>query len=106
MFASLNKSTKVGIYLIGIGLFFMIAGSVLFFDRGLLAIGNIGLFTGSIILVGNKSTLRWMLQMSKLPATFLFVTGMLLAIFGWGFTGLCIEAVGFYLLFSGLFKWI
>lgn len=97
---TLSTSTKVGIYLVGLGLFFTALGCVLFFDKGLLAIGHFGFLMGSITLVGNTKTLRWMIQMSKLPATFLFVSGMVLVLTGWGFSGIVIESIGFFFLFG------
>lgn len=37
----LNDMQKIGVGLTGFGLFFMVLGMILFFDGGLLAIGNV-----------------------------------------------------------------
>ncbi|XP_068488281.1 vesicle transport protein GOT1 isoform X2 [Phaseolus vulgaris] len=52
----LTETKKAGIGLIGFGLFFTFLAIVLFFDRGLLALGNIFSLAGVAILLGWRST--------------------------------------------------
>ncbi|KAG7013877.1 Vesicle transport protein GOT1 [Cucurbita argyrosperma subsp. argyrosperma] len=46
----LTEQKKVGLGLIGFGLFFTFLGVILFFDRGLLALGNVSYFQSSMLL--------------------------------------------------------
>ncbi|EXB70347.1 Vesicle transport protein GOT1A [Morus notabilis] len=54
----ITEQKKIGIGLIGFGIFFSLLGVILFFDRGLLALGNIFWLTGVAILLGWRSTLK------------------------------------------------
>ncbi|RYR59947.1 hypothetical protein Ahy_A04g017072 isoform C [Arachis hypogaea] len=62
----LTEMKKAGIGLIGLGIFFTFLGVVLFFDRGLLALGNIFWLAGVAILLGWRS----MLSLSTNPANY------------------------------------
>ncbi|XP_054804530.1 uncharacterized protein LOC129307698 isoform X1 [Prosopis cineraria] len=52
----LSEIKKAGIGLIGFGIFFSFLGILLFFDRGLLALGNIFWLAGVALLLGWHST--------------------------------------------------
>ncbi|KAG8375948.1 hypothetical protein BUALT_Bualt09G0012200 [Buddleja alternifolia] len=54
----LNEQKKIGLGLIGFGIFFTFLAIILFFDRGLLALGNIFWLTGVAILLGWRSTFQ------------------------------------------------
>ncbi|CAL5416908.1 unnamed protein product [Camellia sinensis] len=54
----IDEQKKVGLGLIGFGIFFSILGIILFFDRGLLALGNIFWLAGVALLLGWRSTLQ------------------------------------------------
>ncbi|TQD76199.1 hypothetical protein C1H46_021335 [Malus baccata] len=59
----LSEQKKVGLGLLGFGILFTFLGVMLFFDRGLLALGNIFWLTGVALLLGWRST--WNLFTSK-----------------------------------------
>ncbi|KAI8732461.1 vesicle transport protein GOT1B [Biomphalaria glabrata] len=94
---------KIGVGLAGFGIAFLFLGMLLFFDKGLLAIGNILFISGLAFVIGLERTFRFFFQKHKLKATGFFVGGMLIVLFGWPICGMCVELYGFFLLFSGFF---
>jgi len=76
---------------------------MLFFDRGLLAIGNLAFLAGITLIIGVRKTGRWLVQREKLRGTICFLGGMGLVLLGWAFVGLILEAFGFVNLFGNFF---
>ncbi|KAH1200464.1 Vesicle transport protein GOT1 [Glycine max] len=75
--ASTRLIREIGIGLIGFGLFFTFLGIILFFDRGLLALGNIFSLAGVGILLGWRSTWALFTNRANFKALFspsLFIT--------------------------------
>ncbi|KAL5167729.1 Vesicle transport protein GOT1 [Glycine soja] len=73
----ITEIKKIGIGLIGFGLFFTFLGIILFFDRGLLALGNIFSLAGVGILLGWRSTWALFTNRANFKALFspsLFIT--------------------------------
>jgi hypothetical protein len=87
---SFSTSTKIGIYLIGLGFVFTVVGCLLFFDNGLLAVGQLGYFTGSITLIATNEPVRRLLLR---PSMMMFISGGILVVIGWQLTGLVLEAI-------------
>lgn len=94
---------KIGVGLAGFGIAFLFLGMLLFFDKGLLAIGNILFICGLAFVIGLERTFRFFFQQHKLKATGFFVGGMFIVLIGWPMIGMLIELYGFFLLFSGFF---
>jgi len=94
---------KIGVGLAGFGITFLFLGMILFFDKGLLAIGNILFICGLAFVIGLERTFRFFFQQHKLKATGFFVGGMFIVLIGWPMIGMLIELYGFFLLFSGFF---
>lgn len=94
---------KIGIGLSGFGITFLFLGILLFFDKGLLAIGNILFIVGLTIVIGLQRTARSFFQVQKIKGTAAFLGGILIVLFGWPFVGMIIEVYGFVSLFSGFF---
>lgn len=92
---------KIGVGLAGFGIAFLMLGTLMFFDRGLLAIGNILFISGLIFVIGVERTLRFFFQSHKLRATACFFAGMFIVLLGWPVVGMCVELYGMFLLFSG-----
>ncbi|XP_064480787.1 vesicle transport protein GOT1B-like [Ornithodoros turicata] len=94
---------KIGIGLTGFGITFLFLGVLLFFDRGLLALGNILFLAGLAFVIGLERTFRFFFQKHKLRGAFSFFGGIFIVIFGFPLIGIVIETYGFVLLFSGFF---
>ncbi|KAF0936141.1 hypothetical protein E2562_038866 [Oryza meyeriana var. granulata] len=59
----ISEIKKIGIGLVGFGILFSFLGMIIFFDRGLLALGNIFFLTGIGLLLGWQS--MWQLFTKK-----------------------------------------
>ncbi|KAG9280155.1 vesicle transport protein GOT1B-like isoform X1 [Astyanax mexicanus] len=98
---SLTDSQKIGMGLTGFGVFFLFFGMILFFDKALLAIGNILFVVGLAFVIGLERTFRFFFQ--KIKATSFFLGGVFVVLIGWPIVGLVLEFYGFFLLFRGFF---
>ncbi|EEC13827.1 vesicle transport protein GOT1B isoform X3 [Ixodes scapularis] len=94
---------KIGVGLAGFGVAFLFLGVLLFFDKGLLALGNILFLCGLAFVIGLERTFRFFFQRHKLRGTLAFFGGIFVVIFGFPLIGIIIETYGFVLLFSGFF---
>ncbi|KAG0629056.1 hypothetical protein M758_1G073400 [Ceratodon purpureus] len=97
----MNDRRKIGIGLTGFGVLFTFLGVVFFFDKGLLAMGNILFVAGVMITIGIKGAVSFFLKPRNYKGSILFVSGFALVVFGWPVVGMLVEAYGFVLLFSG-----
>ncbi|WVY89384.1 hypothetical protein V8G54_034898, partial [Vigna mungo] len=93
--------TKIGLGLTGFGIFFSFLGIIFFFDKGLLAIGNILFVSGVTLTIGLKSTMQFFMKRSNFKGTISFGVGFFILIIGWPILGMIIELYGFIILFSG-----
>lgn len=88
------RAWQIGMVLMGLGLFFMGLGVMFFFDRALLAMGNL-MFLGSFpLLIGVKKTLNLFnpfVNGSKWRGIAAFLGGVFLVIIGWPFFGIIVE---------------
>ncbi|XP_078715193.1 vesicle transport protein GOT1B isoform X2 [Lampetra fluviatilis] len=89
--------------LTGFGVFFLFFGMMLFFDKALLAIGNILFLAGLAFVIGLERTFRFFFQKHKLRAAAFFFGGILIVLVGWPMIGMVLEIYGFFLLFRGFF---
>jgi len=92
---------KIGIGLTGFGVLFSFLGVIFFFDKGLLAMGNILFLSGLALTIGVKSTLQFFMKRQNYKGTISFIIGFLLVLVGWALFGMILEAYGFIVLFSG-----
>ncbi|KAL8238797.1 hypothetical protein R6Q59_015364 [Mikania micrantha] len=92
---------RIGLGLTGFGVFFSFLGIILFFDKGLLAIGNILFISGVIMTIGIKSSLQFFMKPSNFKGTISFGIGFFFVIIGWPVIGMAAEAYGSLILFSG-----
>uniref|UniRef100_A0A4W6F6F2 Golgi transport 1Bb n=1 Tax=Lates calcarifer TaxID=8187 RepID=A0A4W6F6F2_LATCA len=99
----LFKSTEIGMGLTGFGVFFLFFGMMLFFDKALLAIGNILFVSGLSFVIGLERTFRFFFQRHKVKATSFFLGGVFVVLIGWPIIGVILEIYGFFLLFRGFF---
>jgi hypothetical protein len=103
-----TDNIKIGIILVSLGLFFLALGIILFFDGGLLTIGNICLLSGFPFLLGFRNTLAFFnpfRRRDKLRALLLFFSGLtLVMVFRWAFIGIVLELAGMVLVFAGFLR--
>jgi len=62
----MNDRKKIGIGLTGFGVLFSFLGVIFFFDKGLLAMGNILFLSGLALTIGVKSTLQFFYETPEL----------------------------------------
>ncbi|XP_059806159.1 vesicle transport protein GOT1A-like isoform X2 [Hypanus sabinus] len=90
---------RIGVGLMGFGVFFLLFGILLYFDRVLLGFGNILFISGLPFISGLQNTFRFFYQRQKLKGSIFFLGGILLVLFRWPGIGMLCESYGFYLLF-------
>uniref|UniRef100_A0A3P8WEX8 Golgi transport 1Ba n=1 Tax=Cynoglossus semilaevis TaxID=244447 RepID=A0A3P8WEX8_CYNSE len=100
---SLTDSQSKNPGLTGFGVFFLFFGMILFFDKALLAIGNILFVAGLAFVIGLERTFRFFFQKHKMKATGFFLGGIFVVLIGWPIVGVVLEIYGFFLLFRGFF---
>ncbi|KAJ6741146.1 hypothetical protein OIU79_001138 [Salix purpurea] len=97
----MNDRKKIGLGLTGFGIFFSFLGIVFFFDKGLLAMGNILFISGVSLTIGPKSTMQFFMKRQNFKGTISFGAGFFFVVIGWPVIGMILEAYGFIVLFSG-----
>jgi len=102
----LNDSQKIGSALIAFSLFFTLMGVLLFFDSGLISVGNLLIIPGITLVLGVERTKSFCLQQSKVKGLACFALGVFMVILGWGFIGMAIEAFGVFNLFGDFFPYV
>ena len=95
---NLSDNAKVGILLVGLGVAFLFLGVLLFFDAGLLTIGNALLLTGFPFLIGLKKTADFfnpLKRRDRVRGILCFFGGIALVFFmRWSVLGMAVEFVG------------
>ncbi|KAL7307321.1 hypothetical protein TKK_0000512 [Trichogramma kaykai] len=97
----ITDTQKIGVGLAGFGISFLFLGILLFFDKGLLAIGNILFISGLGCVIGPKRTFFFFFQRHKFRGSIAFLGGIAIVLFGWPLIGMLFEMYGFFVLFSG-----
>ncbi|KAJ1728389.1 Golgi Transport [Coemansia biformis] len=88
--------TALGLLLTGLGV-------VLFFDAGLIAVGNIAFLAGISMIIGVQKTVVFFTRRDKLRGSVAFFAGFLLVLVKWPIIGILVEAFGFLNLFGDFF---
>ncbi|XP_022864411.1 vesicle transport protein GOT1-like [Olea europaea var. sylvestris] len=86
---------EIGLGLTGFGVFFSFLGIIFFFDKGLLAMGNILFISGVALTIGLKSSAQFFMKRSNFKGTISFGIGFFLVVIGWPIMGMILEAYGF-----------
>ncbi|XP_021098060.1 vesicle transport protein GOT1A isoform X1 [Heterocephalus glaber] len=99
---SISEGQKIGVGITGFGVFFILFGTLLYFDSVLLAFGNLLFLTGLSFIIGLRRTFSFFFQRHKLKATSFFLGGVALVLLRWPFLGMLLETYGFFSLFKTL----
>jgi len=102
----LTDSQKIGVAFCSGGGFFLLGGVMLFFDRAMLAMGNILFLLGLTLIIGAQKSFLFFARRQKLKGTAAFVAGILLILFRWPLIGFCVELYGIFVLFGDFFATI
>ncbi|KAF2673694.1 Got1-domain-containing protein [Microthyrium microscopicum] len=102
----LTDSQKIGVAFCSGGGFFLIGGVILFFDRAMLAMGNILFLIGLTLIIGLSKTVAFFARRQKLKGTAAFVAGILLILMRWPLIGFVVELYGIFVLFGDFFATI
>ncbi|KAI0117216.1 Got1-domain-containing protein [Daldinia grandis] len=96
----LSDAQKIGVAFCSGGGFFLIGGVMLFFDRAMLAMGNILFLIGLTIIIGPQKTLLFFARKQKAKGTAAFFLGLTLILMRWALIGFCVELYGIVVLFG------
>ena len=96
-------SVEIGAGLTAFGLLFMVLGVLLFFDGGLLAIGNVLFLSGITLIIGLAKTFTFFMRKHKIRGTVCFLLGIVLVFLKWPVIGICVELFGFIIIFGDFF---
>ncbi|CCH59306.1 hypothetical protein TBLA_0B04700 [Henningerozyma blattae CBS 6284] len=99
----LSESQKFGVAFTFGGVLFFILGIFTFFDRALLALGNILFLLGVLLIIGPNKTLYFFSKPKKRRGSICFAFGIILILMKYSFTGFMIESVGIVNLFGDFF---
>ncbi|KAI1917336.1 Golgi Transport [Ophidiomyces ophidiicola] len=83
-----------------IGAVFCTGGILMFFDRSLLAMGNILFVIGLPLILGPQKTLAFFTRRQKLLGSVTFALGVILILLRWPLIGFCVEIYGLFILFG------
>eukprot|EP01080_Neovahlkampfia_damariscottae_P007959 gene7959-12425_t len=75
----------------------------MFFDKGLISMGNLMFLGGITLTSGIAATFKFFFQTRKWKGTLCFFIGFFLVLFGWAFIGMLVEGFGFLNLFGDFF---
>ncbi|EXV04981.1 Got1/Sft2-like family protein [Metarhizium robertsii] len=96
----MSDSQKIGVVFCSGGGLFLIGGVMLFFDRAMLAMGNILFLIGLTIIIGPQKTLLFFARKQKAKGTAAFFAGLTMILMRWTFIGFLVEAYGIVILFG------
>lgn len=85
------------------GVGFFLVGILTFFDRALLALGNILFLIGVVLIIGLHKTTIFFTRPTKRRGSLCFITGILLILMRWTFVGFVVETIGIFGLFGDFF---
>eukprot|EP00898_Chlorokybus_atmophyticus_P006687 jgi/Chlat1/7019/Chrsp56S06701 len=102
---AMDDRKKIGIGLTGFGILFTFLGVMMFFDKGLLAMGNILFLSGVTLTIGPRPTFMFFMKRRNYKGSAAFLTGFVLVVSGYlhPIFGMLIESYGFVLLFRDFF---
>ncbi|EXJ80731.1 hypothetical protein A1O3_07015 [Capronia epimyces CBS 606.96] len=85
---------------------FLFGGVLMFFDRSMLAMGNILFLIGLTLIIGFHKTFMFFARRQKLKGTAAFMAGIFLILIRWPLVGFLVELYGIFVLFGDFFATI
>ncbi|RKP25086.1 hypothetical protein SYNPS1DRAFT_29164 [Syncephalis pseudoplumigaleata] len=102
----ISETQKIGAAVAAFGGVLIFLGVLLFFDAGLIAIGNILLIGGGVAFHGINNTGRFFAQRRRIPGAICFFVGVAVVFLKWPIIGMLIELFGFINLFADFFPYL
>ncbi|KAF2828871.1 Got1-domain-containing protein [Ophiobolus disseminans] len=96
----LSDTQKIGVAFCSGGGLFLMGGVMMFFDRAMLAMGNILFLIGLTLIIGTTKTLAFFARKQKWKGTLAFTCGIALILMRWAFIGFVVELYGILVLFG------
>lgn len=78
----------------------------MFFDSGMLALGNLLFLLGLTFVIGFHKTRAFFMRRDRLRGSVCFALGATLVLFKWAKVGMLVEAFGFVNLFGDFFPYL
>ncbi|OQR79168.1 vesicle transport protein GOT1B-like [Tropilaelaps mercedesae] len=94
---------KAGLGFLSFGVAFLFLSVMLFFDGGLMALANIFLLLGLMLVVGVQRSVTYFLERSRAKATGALLLGMAVVLYGSPMIGIVFEVYGLVVILRGLF---
>lgn len=86
-----DDNKKLGTGLLVLGFIFLLLGVVLFFDAGLLAIGDVLFLSGITLTIGPRRTMVFFFKRKQLRGNVFFFGGIFLVLIRWAFVGMILQ---------------
>jgi len=102
----LSDMQKIGVAFCSGGGLFLFGGVLMFFDRAMLAMGNILFIIGLTLIIGMQKTFVFFARRQKWKGTAAFLGGIVLILLRWPLTGFLVELYGIFVLFGDFFATI
>ncbi|CCD24022.1 Got1p NDAI_0C03620 [Naumovozyma dairenensis CBS 421] len=102
-FIKKDRNAQFGVAFTFGGFLFFLFGIVTFFDRALLALGNILFLIGVLLIIGPHKTYNFFNRPTKRRGSICFLIGISLILSKWTFIGFIIESLGIVGLFGDFF---
>ena len=99
---AVNEREQVGMMVAGMGIFYVLFGVSMMFDRSLLACGNLMFVAGIAIAIGPRKATEFFFNKSNVKGTIFLVGGVILVLVQWPLFGILAESIGFIMLFRSI----
>ncbi|KAL7065989.1 Got1-like family protein [Cryptosporidium serpentis] len=96
----LDDNRKLGLGFCGLGMFLIILGILLLFDRALLTLGNLTFVAGLSVVLGLNKLTRFFFKPDKLKGTFFYFGGLAVIILKSTIIGFILQILGLFYLFN------
>ena len=89
---------EISLSLVGIGSFLFLFGFIFFFERTMMAIGDIMILAGIFYYIGIETVLKSFTNKDNYKQTISILVGLLLVLINWTILGLIVQIYGMFLL--------